>query len=91
MPNFLLSGGNKITDQLIDLINIGSIFVLGLVLAISYGFQYRLEGAQKELYFSLFTIPFVVCLLALLITPFVKTRLNGRIVQIPNCRRDPPP
>ena len=83
MPNSLLSGGNKITLQLIDLIKIGSLFVLGIVLATSYGFQYKLQGPQRELYFTLFTVPFVVCLLALLISPFAQTGLNRRIVQIP--------
>lgn len=77
------SGRDKITVRLLDLINIGSLFVLGLVLAASYGFQYKLQGPQRELYFTLFTVPFVGCLLALLIIPFVQTGLNGRIVQIP--------
>ncbi len=64
MRSALQFGSDNIMVQFIDLINIVSLFLLGLILATSYGFQYRLEGPQRELYFSLFslfTVPFAVC------------------------------
>ena len=83
MPKPHWSGSDKITVQLVDLISIVSLFVVGLILTTSYGFQYWLQGPQREFYFALFTVPFAVCLLALLIIPLVRTHLNSRIVHIP--------